>query len=153
MDSQQIEIAGRNRLVSELLAASIEVARPERDRGIDLIAYLDRRGRDRTFRAIPIQMKASSAECFSINAKYRKTSGLIMAYIWHIATPDRAVTYAISYTQALQVASRMRYTNTESWRRGSYFTSRPSVKLRELLNKHRATPQLWRNLVEHARRI
>jgi len=41
MDSQQVEIIGRNWLVSELYRSGLEVARPERDHGIDLIAYLD----------------------------------------------------------------------------------------------------------------
>ena len=41
VDSQVIELLGRNRLVSELLRAGLEVAIPARDRGIDLIAYLD----------------------------------------------------------------------------------------------------------------
>ncbi|MHB2036215.1 MAG: hypothetical protein ACYCPW_05680 [Nitrososphaerales archaeon] len=44
MDTQLVELAGRNWLTSELLKAGLEVARPERDRGIDLIAYVDRGG-------------------------------------------------------------------------------------------------------------
>ena len=39
MDTQMIEIMGRNRLIDELLRAGLEVALPLRDRGIDLIAY------------------------------------------------------------------------------------------------------------------
>ena len=39
MDSQAVELLGRNRLVSDLLQAGLEVALPVRDRGIDLIAY------------------------------------------------------------------------------------------------------------------
>ena len=41
MDTQTIEILGRNRLVNELLVAGLEVAIPLRDRDIDLIAYID----------------------------------------------------------------------------------------------------------------
>jgi len=41
MDSQTVEIIGRNYLVSRLVSDGLEVARPERDRGVDLIAYLD----------------------------------------------------------------------------------------------------------------
>lgn len=36
VDTQLVELAGRNWLASELLRAGLEVARPERDRGIDL---------------------------------------------------------------------------------------------------------------------
>src|SRR5205085_571466 len=58
-DGQIVELRGRNWLVGELLRAGLEVARPERDRGIDLIAYadLDATGR---FVARPIQMKAAT---------------------------------------------------------------------------------------------
>jgi len=38
MDTQTIEILGRNRLVTELISAGIEVALPLRDHGVDLIA-------------------------------------------------------------------------------------------------------------------
>ena len=41
MDSQVVEVLGRNRLVSDLLQAGLEVALPVRDRGVDLIAYAD----------------------------------------------------------------------------------------------------------------
>jgi len=41
MDSQMVELAGRHWLTSQLLRADLEVALPERDRGIDLIVYAD----------------------------------------------------------------------------------------------------------------
>jgi hypothetical protein len=39
-DAQFVELAGRNWLVSQLIQGGIEVARPERDCGVDLIATL-----------------------------------------------------------------------------------------------------------------
>ena len=39
LDSQQVEILGRNLIKASLIEAGIEVATPERDNGIDLIAY------------------------------------------------------------------------------------------------------------------
>jgi hypothetical protein len=39
MEPQIVEILGRNRLIDELLRAGLEVATPERDRGIDLLVY------------------------------------------------------------------------------------------------------------------
>lgn len=41
LDSQTVEIIGRNRLIHDLLLAQLEIALPLRDRGIDLIAYKD----------------------------------------------------------------------------------------------------------------
>ena len=42
LDTQQIELLGRNRLVNEIIRANLEVTVPIRDRGIDMIAYADR---------------------------------------------------------------------------------------------------------------
>jgi hypothetical protein len=41
LDTQQIELLGRNRL-EWIIRADLEVPIPIRDRGIDLIAYADR---------------------------------------------------------------------------------------------------------------
>ena len=58
-DPQLVELRGRNWLTSQLLQAGLEVARPERDRGIDLIAYRDIDEKQQ-FLAYPIQMKLCS---------------------------------------------------------------------------------------------
>lgn len=52
-----------------VLRAGIEVARPERDRGVDLIAYVDRDARLGRFVARPIQMKAATKRVFSLDPK------------------------------------------------------------------------------------
>jgi hypothetical protein len=65
LDSQRVELIGRSKLEAQLIRNGFEVARPHRDRGIDLIAYLDRAGR---LSAAPIQMKASSGERFGPGA-------------------------------------------------------------------------------------
>lgn len=75
LDTQLVELAGRNWLASELLGSGIEVARPERDRGIDLIAYVDRDARVGNFVACPIQMKAATNAVFSLDPKVRQVSG------------------------------------------------------------------------------
>ncbi len=59
VDTQTIEIVGRQRLSGELLAAGLEVAMPLRDRGIDLIAYADLDRQVKRFTAKPIQMKST----------------------------------------------------------------------------------------------
>lgn len=70
LDSQQVELLGRNLLVSELLRSGIEVARPERDRGVDLIAYLDKDLEQGRFTAVPMQMKASQGTSISVSDKF-----------------------------------------------------------------------------------
>jgi hypothetical protein len=125
MDSQTVEIIGRNYLVSMLVSDGLEVARPERDRGVDLIAYLDLDEAGR-FVACPIQMKAATTASFSLFSKYQRIAQLLLAYVWYANDPDQACAYALRYDEAKSVADQMGWTRTESWRRGGYSTTRPS---------------------------
>lgn len=147
MDSQVVELLGRNRLTAELLRAGLEVARPVRDRGIDLIAYADLASKVPAFIARPIQMKAATKAVFGLDRKYEKCRDLLIAYVWHLERPDGAVTYVFSYDEARGVAESMGYTNTESWNRGSYVTTRPSERLQRFLDPFRMTPEKWRQRV------
>jgi hypothetical protein len=142
MDSQLIELVGRQRLIVELLRADLEVALPMRDRGIDLIVYADLRVA--SFRAVPIQMKAASESCFAVDQKYSKFPNLLIAYVWNVQDAGRAVTYALTYAEAVQVATVMGYTATKSWHCGIYTTTRPSQRLLELLEPFRMTTDKWR---------
>ena len=150
MDSQVVELLGRNRLVDEILRAGLEVALPARDRGVDLIAYADLGPRLTAFAAAPIQMKACSTRAFSIDAKYAKFPNLILAHIWHIDSPEDEVTYAMTYADALDVAGAMGWTKTASWASGYYTNTKPGAKLRELLEPHRMTPIRWWDMVTGA---
>ena len=143
MDSQVTEVLGRNHLVSELLRAGLEVAEPIRDRGIDLIAYSDIDKRLSAFVACPIQMKASSGESFSVDAKYAQFPNLIIAHVWHVNDTEEPVTYAVSYQESLAIATEMGWTATQSWAKGYYANTRPGVRLRDLLAQHRMTPAKW----------
>lgn len=143
LDSQVIEVLGRNRLVDEILRAGLEVALPVRDRGIDLIAYADIDSRITGFVGCPIQMKAASTRAFSIDAKYAKIPDLLIAYIWHINDPRKEVTYAMTYAEALQVADEMGWTKTASWQAGKYTTTQPSARLQALLEPHRMNSEKW----------
>lgn len=144
MDSQTIELLGRNRLVDELLLAGLEVAVPLRDRGIDLIAYVDLAAVASTFVAVPIQMKAASTRAFSLDVKYARISNLVLTYVWGLQAPEHAQTFALTYKEALGVAERMAWTTTNSWAQGSYSTSAPSKQLCEFLEPFRMSPAAWR---------
>ena len=145
MDTQTIELIGRNQLTAELLRAGLEVALPLRDRGIDLIAYADTGTDVATFTAVPIQMKVASERSFSINRKYEKFPNLLHAYVWGIQASECLATYALTQPEAIAVAAEMGYTATPSWQNdGSYSTTRPSRKLLALLEDYRMTPERWR---------
>ncbi len=60
LDTQITELAGRHDLISQLLAGGVEAAVPVRDRGVDLIAYIERdesSADQLDFVACPIQRK------------------------------------------------------------------------------------------------
>lgn len=143
-DTQIIEIRGRHRLIDEILQPGLEVALPMRDRGIDLLVYADLSDHVQTFAARPIQLKASSDQSFGLYRKYSRFPDLIIAYVWHLATPARAATYALTYPEALQIAETIGWTKTASWiDGGGYSTQAPSAQLIELLEPHRMTPDAW----------
>jgi hypothetical protein len=145
-DTQVIELIGRNRLGSEILRDGLDVAVPARDKGIDLIAYADRSSNVKEFVARPIQMKASSEASFSIDRKYKRVTNLILAYVWHIHDANATVTYALEYKDALRIASQCwgrAKGNSESWKRGRYSTSKPSRKLRMLLEPFKISEGKW----------
>lgn len=76
-DTQKVELLGRNRLIDELLRDDLEIALPVRDRGIDLIAYVDLDSASSTYVACPIQMKAAWTRSFVIEKKYAKFPRLV----------------------------------------------------------------------------
>lgn len=153
MDTQQVELAGRNWLTSELIRAGLEVARPERDRGIDLIVYRDRGMDDkREFLAYPIQMKAATKEVFRLDPKYEKIPGLILVYVWYLGVSANTKCFAMTYTEALDIADEMGWTATPSWIKGGrhkrrgYSTTKPSKRLRPLLTPFEMDSTKWWSL-------
>lgn len=145
MDSQIVELIGRNYLVNELLKAGIEVALPMRDRGVDLIAYLDVDEDIARFAGVPIQLKATSKRSFSIAQKYNRFPNLIMAYVWDLISDGEPAVYALTQAEAVSVGEAMGYTQTASWiDQGLYVSTNPSQKLLVLMEPHCMTPEKWR---------
>ena len=93
-------------------------------------------------------MKAASRESFSINTKYDSFPEMIIAFVWNLEHSTEAATFALTHEQRIDVATILGYTESPSWKNDkSYSTTRPSVRLRELLELYRATPERWRTLV------
>ena len=146
-DSQKVELLGRNRLIDELLRDNLEVALPIRDRGIDLIAYVDMSENVSKYIACPIQMKAAWKQAFAIDRKYEKFPGLLIAYVWNLSSQSDAVTYAMNFSQCCSIAEKMNWTQTPSWERGGYSNSAPGKRLVDLLEPFRMVPGTWWKLV------
>jgi len=150
VDTQLIELEGRNRLIESILSAGLDVALPIRDDGVDLIVYR-RKGED-VFNARPLQLKTATKPRFTVDRiKYEGRHGLIMAYVWG---QDRSTIYALSYhPDVSDVARAMGWDQTNAWQTGAG-TKRPgwscyaSSKLLRVLEPFQATPDRWRALLE-----
>jgi hypothetical protein len=140
LDAQQVELVGTSWLVAQLVADGLEVARPERDRGIDLIAYLD----DGRFRAVPILLKAATGRRFELMRKYERLGPrLLLAFAWNVRNPSKTAGYALTYREALKVAKDLGWTKTASWERAGCSSQRPSARIVELLEPYRMGPGHW----------
>jgi hypothetical protein len=151
VDAQTVEIIGRNYLVSLLARDGLEVARPERDRGVDLIAYLDLDENAGGFTACPIQMKAATNQSFGLSRKYEKFPQLLIVHIWHVHEPDRVRSFALTYDETFEVAGQMGWTKTDSWMiKHSYSTTSPSKRLMTLIEPYRMEVGDWKPKVIRA---
>lgn len=139
MDSQVKEIIGRNWLKNELVKAGYEVATPERDKGIDLIAYSDKR--TKLFRAIPIQIKALTSPHFSIEEKYKKFPEMRIIFIWYIDDPKKTTAFCFKYSDIKKIADKLGWTKTASWsaghskNKGRYHNNHPKAEIIEMIQK------------------
>lgn len=150
MDTQQVEIIGRNLLVSACVADGIEVSQALRDRGIDVIIF-DDHSQYGQFNALPVQLKASSSRSFSIHAKYAKFPNLLMAYTWHSDNPVDAKLYIMTYKDALEIAKSVGWLDTSSWiDGGGYSTQSPSRKIEAALTTYEYKPGRIRLLMNEA---
>lgn len=152
-DTQVTEIFGRNRLVNDLLLSGVEVATPARDRGVDLIAYVDIDEQSGRFTAVPIQIKAATQRWFSIDRKYAQFPNLLLAFVWGVGKPESSTIYALTYVESLGVGKAMGWLETKSWtERGLYTTTAPSEKVLGLLSSYEVRPGAWRNRLSSALR-
>ena len=141
LDSQQIEALGRSRLKTALIEAGLEVATPERVKGVDLIAYrwAPESGE---FIARPIQMKAAREFIFSVDRKYERIPHLIIAYVMRVRRDDHAI-YVLAYDEAEGVARALGWTATASWAAGYYVQTRQTKALAAALEPYRMAPGGW----------
>lgn len=138
-DSQQIEILGRAALTAALVADGLEVAHPERDAGIDLLAFtVDPWG------VVPIQMKAATGERFSLDRKYERIPVLVMVYVWNARTAGQAEFYAMAWEEAKAIADELGWTSTATWlNRGTYTNNQPGERVKAAISPHRMEPGRW----------
>jgi hypothetical protein len=148
-DAQLIGIAGQNWLVSQLIQCGIEVAMPVRDKGIDLIAYVETQG----FRACRIQIKVSRGSAFKV---YREGySGMLMVYIWHIYDPQKTVAFAMKTAEARRIVKANKWDENPCWtKEGGYWrvprVAQESYFYRRYLHDHKMDLDKWRPTILRA---
>jgi hypothetical protein len=140
-DTGAVELAGRSILVNELLAAGVEVASPVRDRGFDIIAYLD----NGSFKARPIQLKASSGSGLGIDAKYDRFPDLVHVFLWQVIDGAPSPIFALRQDDIYKIATASGWLETESWRKDKRYSRRNIGKaLLELMAPYRMRRERWR---------
>lgn len=141
-DTQITELAGRHYLISQLLAGGVEVATPLRDRGIDLIAYLDRVGDEPEFLACPIQLKANEEARFGVLRKYESIPNLLLVYAWNVSSnsPDL---FALTYSEAVALLEERNHTKTRSWNELGGYSLAVNDRWKQMLSPFRMKPEMW----------
>lgn len=134
-----VEVVGRGALTAAVAADGLEVARPERDIGIDLLIYTVT-----PWRVVPMQLKAASRDSFGIDAKYARVPGIVMVCAWNLLNGLKIEFYALGYPQALAIAEQLGWTQTSSWLTGGrYDNTRPGPRVKSALAEYRVLPGGW----------
>jgi len=150
IDTQIVEALGKNLLVNKLLISNIEVAYPIRDRGVDLIAYNERGTHSQSFIATPLQLKIYTKTGFSIDKKYSQIKNLVLVYVWNTLSEVNAKFFALTYKEAVELATKMEWTKNASWTKdnGRWSTSKSSERLRNLIAKYEIADGDWSSIMK-----
>jgi hypothetical protein len=135
-----VETYGRLIVAESLLQAGFECAEPVQDHGIDLVAFSGLSGK-----FVTIQLKASTATRFSLDAKYESRAAII-AFVFRCRSANPEV-YALTYDEAHAIAAKMGYIESPSWKNDQSYSIESGKELRVLLEPFRATPTRWRTLL------
>ena len=144
-DTQITELAGLQCLISQLLKGRVEIATPLRDRGIDLIAFLDREDMP-GFYACPIQLKANEEARFGLDKKYEHTPNLLMVYAWYVSN-DSPQLYALTYSEAEALLSKRGHTKKPTWTVKGTWSLRVNDPWLRMLSPYRMQPDKWRKKI------
>jgi hypothetical protein len=88
-------------------------------------------------------MKAATDAVFSLDVKYAGFPELLLVYVWYVTDPARTQCFCLTYNEALAVAERAGWTTSESWAKGKYANTRPSERLRKLLEPFEMDTEKW----------
>jgi hypothetical protein len=146
VESETIEVVGRNRVIEDLLLAGLQVAVPLKAQEFDLIAYGELSERSTSFSGCPIQVKASQGRSFKLDQRFDRVANLIHAFVWGIGT-GQVTTYALNQREVVEVAEALGYTLAQSWQKDLYASAPHAKTLVELIEPFRMSPEAWRKKV------
>jgi hypothetical protein len=133
LDTQQKELIGTALFEVALLRQGFEIAQPRRDRGIDLIVFVDKPGSP--FRALPLQLKVATRQAFNLDKKYDSIPGLVLAYVW-VLDGQEPEYYLMTFAEAEALLGEAR--DTDSWRlKGQYAISTLDNSRRQQMQPYR----------------
>ena len=89
-------------------------------------------------------VKAASKRVFAIDRKFERVANLIVAYVWYLETPEKAIAYALTWKEAFEIAKTKKYVKAKSWTEDGYFVNTtPGAELCRLLAPYEMTPDKW----------
>jgi hypothetical protein len=119
--------------VSLFISDGIEVARTERDIGIDLLVFEKNQTLNEQLTVLPVKLKAFGNRGFSLNEK--KYKNMYMAYVWLNGNSSEAEVYLMSFEQAVDIARTSYYNKYKN-----VYTGSPKKTLVAEMQKYRCRP-------------
>jgi len=150
-DSGQVETtrqSGIRVFASQVRQAGLRLVEPSKKNGIDFfICSGARANEDNT--SLPVKLKTSIHEVFSLDKKESRIPRLLVAYVWHAKEPKDSRIYALTYDQALEIVKKKAYSTTKSWiDEGGYSVTHAGAELKEMLREYQMTPEKWRQRLQ-----
>jgi hypothetical protein len=94
--SEMLELAGRARLMDELMEDGVSVALPIAACEFDMLAFVDSRTEASVLVSVPINIVSFGVDALWSNLKAARTSGLLIARVWEISNPEQVRTFALT---------------------------------------------------------
>jgi hypothetical protein len=146
-DTSATEIFGRSWFIAQLLQSGVEVARPERDLGVDLLAYTS----SATW-MLPIQLKTVGLDGLTVFRKYiGEPVALAYVLLGDQDGGNAGRTETSAYMLTPEEAWGLPVTLGQKFDPGFHVTYRFSSLTRRLADKleaHRVQPGSWRERLE-----
>jgi hypothetical protein len=135
---------------SQVRQAGLRLVEPPKKNGIDYLIYTEAKSdSDMEGTSVPVKLKTSIHEVFSLYKKDSTIPRLLVTYVWHAKEPQASEVYALTYDEALQIVESKPYSSTKSWiDEGGYSVTHAGAELKEMLQEFRMTPKKWRQRLQ-----